>query len=135
MITVGRFLTTFDRPLVCTPHCFDRVLFKGRLALASPREWERFVDYLLKVRRSHSIKEIAPRHADRLVEHAQRFARENGRTNLYGTRSPSAPLGRAVVRSNMATTRGGMIGRTSPHLAEKFRGKYLNDLDPIGGSR
>lgn len=87
MNTVWRFLTKFASLLICTLHCFDRVLFKGHLAMASPRELERFVDYVLKVRRSHFIKEIAPRYADRLVEHAQRFARKNGRTYLYRTGS------------------------------------------------
>jgi hypothetical protein len=87
MNTVWRFLTKFASLLVCTLHCFDRVLFKGHLAMASPRELERFVDYVLKVRRSHFIKVLAPRYADRLVEHAQRFARKNGRTYLYRTGS------------------------------------------------
>src|ERR1700678_2000937 len=85
MATVWRFLTKFASLLVCTLHCFDRVIFKGHLAMASPRELERFVDYVLKVRRSHFIKDIAPRWADQLVDHAQRFARKAGRTYLYRT--------------------------------------------------
>jgi hypothetical protein len=63
------------------------VIFKGHLALSAPRELERFVDYVLKVRRSHFIKVLAPRFAERLVEHAQRFAHRAGRTYLYRTGS------------------------------------------------
>jgi hypothetical protein len=87
MSTVWRFLTKFASLIVCTLHCFDRVIFKGHLALASPRELERFVDYVLKVRRSHFIKVLAPGYSDRLVEHAQCFARKAGRTYLYRTGS------------------------------------------------
>lgn len=87
MDTVCRFLTKFASLIVCTLHCFDRVIFKGHLALASPRELERFVDYLLKVRRSHFMKVLAPAYSDRLVEHAQRLAKKAGRTYLYRTGS------------------------------------------------
>jgi hypothetical protein len=87
MSPVWRFLTKFASLIICTLHCFDRVIFKGHLALASPRELERFVDYVLKVRRSHFFKVLAPRYADRLVDHAQRFARKAGRIYLYRTGS------------------------------------------------
>jgi hypothetical protein len=87
MATVWRFLLKFASLLVCTLHCFDRVIFKGHLAMASPRELERLVDYLLKVRRSHFIKVIAPGWSDRLVEHAQRVANKAGRTYLSRTGS------------------------------------------------
>jgi len=87
MNTVWRFLTKFASLIVCTLHCFDRVIFKGHLAMASPRELERFVDYVLKVRRSHFIKVLAPGYSDSLVEHAQRFAKKAGRTYLYRTGS------------------------------------------------
>ena len=87
MNTVWRFLTKFSSLIVCTLHCFDRVIFKGHMALSAPRELERFVDYVLKVRRSHFIKVLAPRYADRLVQHAQRCARRAGRTYLYRTGS------------------------------------------------
>jgi hypothetical protein len=55
--------------------------------MASPRELERYVDDVLKVRRSHFIKDIAPRWADRLIAHAQDFAQKAGRTYLYRTGS------------------------------------------------
>ena len=83
MSSVWRFLTKFASLISCTLHCFDRVIFKGHLAIASPRELERFVDYVLKVRRSHFIKDIAPEYSNRLVEHAQSFAAKAGRTYLY----------------------------------------------------
>jgi hypothetical protein len=87
MNTVWRFLTKFARVIVCTLHCFDRVIFKGHLAMAAPSELERFVDYVLKVRRCHFIKVLAPQFSEGLVEHAQRFARKAGRTYLYRTGS------------------------------------------------
>jgi hypothetical protein len=87
MTTVWRFLVKFASLLVCTRHCFDRVIFKGHLAMASPRELERFVDYVLKVRRSQFMKVVAPGFSDRLVDHAQRFAKKARRTYLYRTGS------------------------------------------------
>jgi hypothetical protein len=87
MSTVWRFLTKFASLIVCTLNCFDRVIFKGHLAMASSRELERFVDYVLRVRRSHFIKVLAPSYSDRLVEHAQRFAKKAGRTYRYRTGS------------------------------------------------
>ena len=74
MESVCRFLVKFARLIVNTLHCFDRVIFKGHPPLAAPRELERFVDYLLRVRRDHFIKVLAPQYSDRLVDHAQRFA-------------------------------------------------------------
>jgi len=85
MTTVCRFLVKFASLIVNTLHCFDRVIFKGHLFLAAPRELERFVDYVLKVRRKHFIETIAPQYSERLVEHAQRFAQRAGRTYLYRT--------------------------------------------------
>jgi hypothetical protein len=87
MSTVWRFLTKFASLIVCTLHCFDRVIFKGHLAMSSARELERFVDYVLKVRRSHFIQVVAPDYSDCLVAHAQRLAKKAGRTYLYRTGS------------------------------------------------
>jgi len=36
MTTAWRFLVKFASLIVCTLHCFDRVIFKGHLALAAP---------------------------------------------------------------------------------------------------
>ena len=85
MKTVWRFLAKFANLIVCTLHCFDRVLFKGHLSLAAPRELEYFVDRILKVRRSDFMKTIAPQFSNRLVEHAQAWARKAGRTYQYRT--------------------------------------------------
>src|SRR5271168_4317774 len=85
MKTVCRFFAKFANLTLCTLHCFDRVLFKGHLALAAPRELEYFVDRILKVRRSDFMKTMAPQFSDRLVEHAQRWVRKAGRVYQYRT--------------------------------------------------
>ena len=85
MSTVCRFVAKFASLIVCTLHCFDRVIFKGHLALAAPRKLEYFVDCVLKVRRSDFMKTIAPQYSERLVEHAQRWAQKAGRTYAYRT--------------------------------------------------
>jgi hypothetical protein len=83
MSAVCRFVAKFASLIVCTLHCFDRVIFKGHSSLAVPRHLEYFVDCVFKVRRCDFIKKIAPEYSDRLVEHAQRWARKAGRTYLY----------------------------------------------------
>jgi hypothetical protein len=85
MTTPWRFLVKFAKLIVCTLHCFDRVIFKGHLSLAAPHELERFVDFDLKVRRCDFMKTMAPQYSDRLVEHAQEWARKAGRTYIYRT--------------------------------------------------
>ncbi len=87
MDTVWGFVAKFASLIVCTLHCFDRVIFKGHLAMAAPAELERFVDWVLKVRRCHFIKVIAPEWSERLVQHAQEVARQAGRAYLYRTGS------------------------------------------------
>ncbi len=87
MNTVWSFLVKFSSLIVCTLHCFDRVIFKGHLAMASATELERFVDFVLRVRRIDFMHTIAPHYSNTLVEHAQRFARKRGRTYLYRTGS------------------------------------------------
>jgi len=87
MGTVWRFLVKFASIIVCPLHCFDRVIFKGHLALAAASELERFVDYVLKTRRADFINDLAPKWSTRLVEHAQAMARKAGRTYLYRTGS------------------------------------------------
>ena len=83
MGTVWRFLLKFASIIVCPLHCFDRVIFKGHLAMAAPSELECFVDWVLKVRRCHFINDLAPQWSEQLVVHAQAFARKAGRTYLY----------------------------------------------------
>ncbi|MBV8230368.1 MAG: hypothetical protein JO329_10330 [Planctomycetaceae bacterium] len=85
MKTLSRFVTKFTHLIAAVLSCFDRVIFKGHLALAAPRELEYFVDRVLKVRRSDFMKTLAPQYSDRLVQHAQDWAREAGRTYEYRT--------------------------------------------------
>jgi len=85
MKTLSRFVTKFSSVIVAVLSCFDRVIFKGHLALAAPSELESFVDLTLKVRRSDFMKTIAPQYSERLVEHAQRWAQKTGRTYEYRT--------------------------------------------------
>jgi len=87
MSTFCRFLVKFASLILGTLHCFDRVIFKGHRALAAPSELERFVDWVLKVRRSHFMTVLAPQWSDRLVAQAQDFARQAQRTYLYRTGS------------------------------------------------
>jgi len=53
MKTLSRFVSKFTLLIVAVLSCFDRVIFKGHLALAAPRELEYFVDRVPKVRRSY----------------------------------------------------------------------------------
>ena len=85
MATICAFVEKFASLIVCVLHCFDRVIFKGHLALTSAKELERFVDCVLKVRRSHFIKVLAPQWSQSLVDHAKRLAEKAGRTYLYRT--------------------------------------------------
>src|SRR5271165_4843557 len=85
MSTVWPFLVKFASLIVCTLHCFDRVIFKGHLALSAPCELEYFVDCVLKVRRSDFMKTIAPQYSDRLVAHARDWAQKAARNYVYRT--------------------------------------------------
>ncbi|MGZ3357346.1 MAG: hypothetical protein ACXVBO_21190 [Isosphaeraceae bacterium] len=85
MKTLSRFISKFTSLIVAVLSCFDRVIFKGHLALAAPWELEHFVDCVLKVRRSDFMKTMAPQYSDRLIEHAQKWARKSGRTYEYRT--------------------------------------------------
>ena len=87
MSVVWRFLAKFSSLIVCTLHCFDRVIFKGHLPIAAPSELERFVDWVLKVRRCHFMNAVAPEWSERLVEHAKQFAQQAGRPYVYRTGS------------------------------------------------
>ncbi len=87
MCAVWSFVAKFASLIVCVLHCFDRVIFKGHLGLASPAELEKFVDWILKVRRCHFVNVLAPQWSDSLVEHAKKTAARAGRTYLYRTGS------------------------------------------------
>src|SRR4051812_14428706 len=85
MKTLSRFISKFTGLIVAVLSCFDRVIFKGHLALSAPCELEYFVDYVLEVRRSDFMKTTAPQYSDRLIEHAQKWAQEARRTYVYRT--------------------------------------------------
>jgi hypothetical protein len=85
MKTLSRFVVKFTSSIVALLSCFDRVIFKGHLALAAPCELEYFVDRILKVRRSYFIKTMAPQYSDRLVAHARDAAQKAGRNYVYRT--------------------------------------------------
>lgn len=85
MKTLSRFVSKFTSLIVAVLGCFDRVIFKGHLALAAPSELEYFVDCVLKLRRTDFMKTNAPQYSDRLVEHAKAWARKVGRTYEYRT--------------------------------------------------
>src|ERR1700753_2333077 len=65
MKALSRFITKFTSLIVAVLSCFDRVIFKGHLALAAPSELEYFVDGVLKLRRTDFMKTRAPQYSDR----------------------------------------------------------------------
>ena len=85
MKTLSRFVSKFTSLIVAVLSCFDRVIFKGHLALAAPGQLELVVDGVLKVRRSDFLKTVAPQYSDRLVAHAQAWAKKAGRIYMYRT--------------------------------------------------
>jgi hypothetical protein len=83
MPTVCSFVAKFSSLVVCVLSCFDRVIFKGHLPISRPREFEKFVDYRLKMRRCDFLKTIAPQWSERIVDHAKHSALEQGRLFEY----------------------------------------------------
>jgi hypothetical protein len=83
MNTVSAFAVKFASLISWVLCCFDRVIFKGHLPISRPAEFERFVDYVLRIRRADFMKEVGPRWSELLVEHAKRFAHECGRAWEY----------------------------------------------------
>lgn len=63
--------------------CFDRAIFKGHLPISRPSEFERFVDYRLKMRRADFLKCLAPKWSRRLVEHSKGFGQRHDRPWEY----------------------------------------------------
>jgi hypothetical protein len=51
MKTLCSFFARFASLISWTLSCFDRVLFKGHLPISRPTDFERFVDYTLRIRR------------------------------------------------------------------------------------
>ena len=83
MNTLCSFVEKFASLIVCALSCFDRVIFKGYLPLSRPSELEKFVDFVLKIRRVDFLKKHAPQFAKRLVDHAKRLAEQSGRPFEY----------------------------------------------------
>jgi hypothetical protein len=109
MNIVSRFQAKFANLIVGVLHCFDRVIFKGHLAVAAPAELERFVDWTLKVRRCQFMNDLAPQWSERLVEHAQNFASKAGRTYLYRTGSfKKEPWAEHLIREQRIES--GLVG-------------------------
>jgi hypothetical protein len=54
--------------------CFDRVIFKGHLPISRASEFERFVDYVLKIRRVDFLRNVGPAWSECLVEYSKGFA-------------------------------------------------------------
>jgi hypothetical protein len=85
MKTVCSFVAKFSSIISWVLSCFDRVIFKGHLSISRASEFERFVDYVLKLRRADFLKIVGPKWSDRLVEHAKGVAKKSNR--LYEFRS------------------------------------------------
>jgi hypothetical protein len=83
MKTACSFLTKFASLISWTLSCFDRVIFKGHLPISRAEEFERFVDYVLKIRRTSFIKDLGPNWSARLVDHSKSFAQKYGRPWEY----------------------------------------------------
>ena len=83
MKTVCSFVSKFASLIAWVLSCFDRVIFKGHLPIRRAAEFERFVDYTLKIRRADFLKTVGPKWSERLVEHAKQFAAKAGRPWEY----------------------------------------------------
>ncbi|MGH9810681.1 MAG: hypothetical protein ACRD9W_26105, partial [Terriglobia bacterium] len=83
MKPVCTFFAKFTSLIVWVLSCFDRVIFKGHLPINRVGELEKFVDYVLQVKRVDFAKKIAPRWSERLVDCGKRYARLHGREFEY----------------------------------------------------
>lgn len=83
MHTVCSFCRKFSSIILWVFSCFDRVICKGHLPISRTDEFERFVDFKLKIRRADFLKVEAPKWSDRLVVYAQDFAKQSRRPYLY----------------------------------------------------
>jgi hypothetical protein len=83
MKPVCSFVAKFATLISWVLSCFDRVIFKGHLPISRATEFERFVDYVVKIRRTDFLRVLAPKWSDRLVEHAKGFAQKCGRPWEY----------------------------------------------------
>ena len=77
-----RFIQKFAVSMVSLLSCFDRVIFKGYLPFRGEQYLNNYVDRVLGMRRKDFVKWLKP-HSQRLVEHAQKLACEQGRPYEY----------------------------------------------------
>ena len=71
--TLIPFVPKFLTLMVSTLSCFDRVLCKGSLPFRDARSLERFVDYVLKIKRKDFLK-FAEQQSEHVVAHAKKLA-------------------------------------------------------------
>jgi hypothetical protein len=83
MKTVCTFLVKFSSLISWSLSCFDRLIFRGHLPISRPYEIEKFVDYVLRMRRADFMKTLVPHWSNRLVQYAKGFARKAGRRYEY----------------------------------------------------
>jgi hypothetical protein len=83
MTKVSTFLARFSTLISWTLSCFDRVIFKGHLPISRPADFARFVDQVLKVRRTEFLAVVGPRWSDRVVAHSKSLAEQAGRPWEY----------------------------------------------------
>jgi hypothetical protein len=83
-MTIGtQFASKFSKLIAGTLSCFDRVIFKGHLMrLCHVGGLTAWVDQDLHLRRKDFMP-WAKRKSERIIEHAERLAREAGRPSLY----------------------------------------------------
>jgi hypothetical protein len=83
MKTVCSFLTKFASIISWVLSSFDRVIFKGHLPISRIYEFENFIDWRLKIRRTDFLEKVGPKWSNRLVEHAKGVAQKQRRLYEY----------------------------------------------------
>src|SRR6202030_4332092 len=109
MDPVCSFVAKFASLISWVLSCFDRVIFKGHLPISRAAEFERFVDYVLKVRRVDFLKGLGPQWSERLVEHAKSFAQKYSRPWEYFAGAIDKDAW-AKEQLDLAPVREGLIG-------------------------
>ena len=59
-MTVCTFCNKFSSIISWVLSCFDRVIFKGHLPISRVDQFEKFVDYVVKIRRADFLKVVGP---------------------------------------------------------------------------
>src|SRR5476651_1960030 len=83
MKIVCSFVAKFASVISWVLSCFDRLIFTGHLPISYAAAFERFVDYVLKMRRADFVEMVAPQWSERLVEYSKAFAQQYGRPWEY----------------------------------------------------